>query len=108
MVVERALAAKPLHTHTHFWTHVGQYPRMHKTWRETAGAGGVGEIGRTSANGQKVYGNDPDNEKAAARGRESERDKCECDKVTVRRGERETFLTACCFWIERRANEKWR
>ena len=56
--------------------------------------------------------------KAAPEGyAESERDKCECDKVMERKEgkreggrerERETFLMACCFWIERRANEKWR
>lgn len=36
---------------------------MHKTWQETAGARSVRVIGRTSANGQKAYGNDPDNER---------------------------------------------
>lgn len=36
---------------------------MHKTWQETAGAGHVRVIGRTSVNGQKAYGNDPDNER---------------------------------------------
>lgn len=49
---------------------------------------GVREIGRTSANGQKVYGNDPDNE---SRPREvesqmqRERGEDESDKVTARR-----------------------
>lgn len=47
------------------------------------------EIGRTSANGQKAYGNDPDNEKPPARGGESEteqkRGEDECDKVVARR-----------------------
>ncbi len=52
---------------------MGPYPRMHKTWRETAGAGSVREIGRTSANGQKAYGNDPDNERRL-QGVESQRE----------------------------------
>lgn len=38
---------------------MGQFRRMHKTWRETVGEGGVREIWRTVSNGQKVYGNDP-------------------------------------------------
>lgn len=75
------------------------------------------EIGRTSANGQKAYVNDPDNERRP-RGVESQREserglRVSLIKVMVkgmgeRERERETFLTACCFWIEQRANEKWR
>lgn len=71
------------------------------------------EIGRTSANGQKAYVNDPDNERRP-RGVESQRERglrVSLIKVMVKgMGERERdfFLTACCFWIEQRANEKWR
>lgn len=66
-----------IHAHTHISGHVGQYPGMHKTWQETADAGSVRVIGRTSANGQKAYGNDPDNERwpqgvESYRGRERE------------------------------------
>lgn len=71
------------------------------------------EIGRTSVNGQKAYVNDPDNERRP-RGVESQRERglrVSLIKVMVKgmgERERETFLTACCFWIEQRANEKWR
>lgn len=70
--------------------------------RDTRSRGRAGETERTSANGQKVSGNDPNNEKAAARRGESERER------GTSNGGRETFLMAGCFWIEQRANEKWR
>lgn len=86
---ERTLAAANLgeHTHTHILICIKH------------GSGGGSEAdtenkgGWTENGGEKrVYGNDPDKEKRAR----------------WKRGERKTFLTGCCFWIERYANEKWR
>lgn len=69
------------------------------------------EIGRTSANGQKAYGNDPDNE-SQPQGVGSQRGSKRGVRTGVikpwKEGEAESFLAACCFWIKRRANEKWR
>lgn len=64
MVVERALALNlETHTCTHTSGHLWGTILICIKHGKRAGAGGVREIGRTSANGQKAYGNDPDNER---------------------------------------------
>lgn len=71
-------------THAHLHTHTfldtwGRILVCIKHGRR-ARAGGAREIGRTSADGQKVYGNDPDNERRP-QGVESERERARDGRV---------------------------